>query len=166
MLGKKIYKNHMDEYTECAVWANENNAMIVEKDGYYEVVPVPGPTLEEAKATKLEGLHTAFETKRDAVIWVPTSLGLYGFDTKEADRINFNDAWKAAEINGNTGYRVWLEQRTKEKGWREGFTVTDFNKIFEEGRKQQIAAYAWFEEIKAKIEAAETAEALETIEVK
>ncbi len=38
MLGTKIFKNQMEKYTELAIWANANNARIVDKGGYYEVV--------------------------------------------------------------------------------------------------------------------------------
>ena len=53
MIGTKIYKKDMSKYTECAVWANENNAQIVDKGEYYEVVAIPAPSLDEAKQTKL-----------------------------------------------------------------------------------------------------------------
>lgn len=43
-IGKKIYKplnGDYTDYTATAQWCNENNAMIVERDNYYEVVEVP-----------------------------------------------------------------------------------------------------------------------------
>lgn len=54
MLGTKIYKTDMSNYTECAVWCNSNNATIQDKGNYYEVVAIPSPTFDELKAKKLK----------------------------------------------------------------------------------------------------------------
>lgn len=40
MIGTKIYKDNMDKYTDVALWCNENQATIVEREDYYEVIPV------------------------------------------------------------------------------------------------------------------------------
>lgn len=56
MIGTKLYKNNkndMAQYTETAIWCNENNATIEDKGDYYEVVKQPEPTLDELKADKL-----------------------------------------------------------------------------------------------------------------
>ena len=48
--GKKIENtapNMLSKYSECAQWCNENGAMIVDQGEYYEVVPVPEPTVQE-----------------------------------------------------------------------------------------------------------------------
>ncbi len=53
MIGKKLYKNNADDmskYTATAIWCNENNAMIIDKGDYYEVVAIPEPTIEELLA--------------------------------------------------------------------------------------------------------------------
>lgn len=54
MIGKKIYKpvesqEECDEYTALARWATDNNAMIVEREEYYECIDYPEPTIEEIK---------------------------------------------------------------------------------------------------------------------
>lgn len=54
MLGTKIYKTDMSNYTSCAIWCNSNNATIEDKGEYYEVVAIPSPSLDELKAQKLE----------------------------------------------------------------------------------------------------------------
>lgn len=63
-LGTKISKPLTEEqqyfYSECAVWCNENEAMIEDKGDYYEVVPVPEPTEED--------LATQARSKRDYLI--------------------------------------------------------------------------------------------------
>lgn len=55
MIGTKIYKNNYDEekYLQCSAWCDGNNAMIVEREEYYEVVAIPEPALAELKADKL-----------------------------------------------------------------------------------------------------------------
>lgn len=62
MIGKQITKPVSDwnEYTQTAIWCNTNKAAIQDKGEYYEVVPVPEPTLEEAKAAGLNELEAAF----------------------------------------------------------------------------------------------------------
>ena len=59
MIGTKFYKpleteEQLNEYSAAAEWCNNNNAMIVDQGEYYEVVEIPGPTLEEAKEAKIE----------------------------------------------------------------------------------------------------------------
>ena len=55
MIKTKLYKNKtedMEKYNDCAVWCNANNATIVDKGNYYEVVEVKPytPTKEEQVA--------------------------------------------------------------------------------------------------------------------
>lgn len=63
-LGTRISKPLTEElqyfYSECAVWCNENEAMIEDKGDYYEVVPVPEPTKED--------LAVQARSKRDYLI--------------------------------------------------------------------------------------------------
>lgn len=40
MIETKIYKDDMKNYTECAIWCHKNNATIVDKGEYYEVVEI------------------------------------------------------------------------------------------------------------------------------
>lgn len=54
MIGQKIYKTNLENYTETAQWCNTNNAMIVERDDYYEVVEATQTIEEERKARELE----------------------------------------------------------------------------------------------------------------
>ncbi|WP_295790089.1 hypothetical protein [uncultured Veillonella sp.] len=60
MIGTKIYKDNLDNYTEVAKWCNANNAMIVEREGYYEVVSTEPhvPTKDELKSKLKEELET------------------------------------------------------------------------------------------------------------
>lgn len=65
MIGTKISKKTLNNYTEIAKWCNENNATIVERTDYYEVVPVEPyvPSLEDRKAllsSELETIKSAY----------------------------------------------------------------------------------------------------------
>lgn len=54
MLGTRFIKSQFDEeqYSQCAVWCNANNATIEDKGAYYECVSIPPhiPTPEELQA--------------------------------------------------------------------------------------------------------------------
>lgn len=64
MIGQKIYKTDLSNYTEVAQWCNANNATIVERDDYYEVVPVVHiVTIEDQERElfeKIEVLKSAY----------------------------------------------------------------------------------------------------------
>lgn len=86
MLGTKIYKTDMSNYTDCAIWCNQNKATIEDKGDYYEVVNLPIPTLEEIKTAKIAEL----KAERDAKEVEPIEYGgnLYDYDSKARERIN------------------------------------------------------------------------------
>ena len=53
MIGKIIHKDNKDEmaeYTDTAIWCNTNNATIIDKGDYYEVIAIPEPSTEEQLA--------------------------------------------------------------------------------------------------------------------
>ena len=55
MIGKRLYKPvQIKDYVEASMWCTENNATIEEKDTYFEIVAIPGPTLQELKEEKLK----------------------------------------------------------------------------------------------------------------
>ena len=58
MLNKRIYKNNFNQilYSELADWCNENNAIIVERNLYYEAVPATEPSFQELKDKKLNAI--------------------------------------------------------------------------------------------------------------
>lgn len=148
-----------------------------EKDGYkikwtgagweYEEEPkeetptVPTPTFEELKERKLAEAGRVFAKRRDAIRFIACSDGnTYGFDCANEDITNFLAAWKAAEISGSTGYKVWLNETAK------GLVVlplVDFQTVFDAVRASQLADYAWYEAKRAAIEACTTQEELDDI---
>lgn len=73
MIGTKLYKQDLDifEYEKTSAWCNKNNAMIVDKGKYFEVIPFSEDikeqtpslserilALEDAVNTLMEGVAT------------------------------------------------------------------------------------------------------------
>lgn len=65
MIGKKIYKDSFTSeiYAEAAMWCNEHGAIIQERETYFEIVPVPQPSLQELKNNKLVQIANWTEKK-------------------------------------------------------------------------------------------------------
>jgi hypothetical protein len=84
MIGKIIHKNNeaeMAEYTEAAIWCNANNAMIEDKDEYYEVVAIPAPSKEEM----LMELDAQYDNDKADLLTAYQTAMLYGdTDTMES----------------------------------------------------------------------------------
>lgn len=49
MIGTKLYKQGLNitEYENTSTWCNKNNAMLIDKGEYFEVVPCPDFTKEQ-----------------------------------------------------------------------------------------------------------------------
>ena len=73
MIGTKLYKQDLDirEYEKTSAWCNTNNAMLVDRGEYFEVIPFSEDTkeqtpslderiavLEDAVNTLMEGVST------------------------------------------------------------------------------------------------------------
>lgn len=86
MIGTKIYKTDMSNYTECAIWCNANNATIEDKGDYYEVVTLPLPSLQEIKAAKIAALKAQRDSKE--IEPITYNGNRYDYDEKARDRIN------------------------------------------------------------------------------
>lgn len=65
MIGTKIYKNSYipEKYAEIVAWCNEHDAIIQERETYFEVVSIPRPSLQELKENKLEQIANWTEKK-------------------------------------------------------------------------------------------------------
>lgn len=72
MIGTKIFKNNFDTnlYSECAMWANENNAELVELEEYYivQALSLYEPTKAEQIADIKKYYDTRFETLEQMVL--------------------------------------------------------------------------------------------------
>ena len=69
MIGTKLYKQDLDviEYENTASWCNKNNAMLVDKGEYFEVIPfsedtkAQTPSLLERIAALEDAVNTLIE---------------------------------------------------------------------------------------------------------
>lgn len=103
MLGTKIYKTDMSNYTKCAVWCNKNKATIEDKGDYYEVVTLPLPTLEEIKQHKIAEL----KVERDIKEVEPIEYQGYSFDYDSKARDRINAAIIALDVQGANASIDW-----------------------------------------------------------
>lgn len=133
----------------------------LQPDGSIKERPPYVPSIEELKETKLNEAGAEFAKRRDAIRWVQVSDGnAYGFDCENEDITNFMAAWKSAEVDGASGYKVWLTETTK------GLVLlqeADFKIVFDNVRESQLEAYGWYEYISIQIRNATTTEELDAI---
>lgn len=127
------------------------------------VFEAPEKTLEQLKEEKHNAAGASFAAKRDAIRFVKLSDdNTYGFDCANEDITNFMANWKAAELDGQTEHKVWLDETTK------GMVVmqaADFKTVFNIANKSQKEAYGWYGEVAARIAAATSKEELDAIEL-
>lgn len=152
MIGTKFYKDTIDwgKYAEAAKWCNENNAIIVEKGKYYEVITVPEPTDEEkhrqeAAITKYELQNQASEmmlsvlagnslTEAQAAYMskineVPDNVAVYipeVFPMWSSAGVKYEEG-KRLQYNGVL-YRV-IKEHTSQANWRPDDTTSLYAKI-------------------------------------
>lgn len=69
-IGDKLTK---ENYTQGAIWCNENNAMIELIDGEYVIVAIPKPTVEElqaeVRAVRNSYLEKYVDPKQLVMVW-------------------------------------------------------------------------------------------------
>lgn len=155
MLGTKIYKTDMSNYTECAVWCNQNNATIEDKGDYYEVVALPLPTLEEIKTAKIAEL----KAQRDAAEVMPIAYNghSYDYDSKARDRISA--AIIALELQGEGATIEWTTANNADTP----VTANDLKMIIAAVAVRSNKLHTAYRTAKAQVEAAGTAEEVEAV---
>lgn len=71
MIGTKLYKKDLNltEYENTSAWCNKNNAMLIDKEEYFEVVPCPDFTKEQipSLAERIVVLEDAVNTLMEGV---------------------------------------------------------------------------------------------------
>ena len=130
-----------------------------------EYVPPKEPTLDELKEVKLNEAGDLFAQKRDAIRWVKVDeIHTYGFDCASEDITNFLAAYTfldtQVEKSNTTMYKVWLTPETK---GIVSLNITQMANVYNVVRNSQFEAYAWYEQIKQKINACQSKEDLESI---
>lgn len=153
MLGTKIYKTDMSNYTDCAIWCNANNATIEDKGDYYEVVTLPLPTLEEIKVAKIAELKAERDSKEvEPIIYNDNS---YDYDDKARERINA--AIIALELQGEGATIEWTTADNADTP----VTANDLKMIIAAVAVRSNKLHTAYRVAKEKVEAATTAAEVE-----
>lgn len=153
MIGTKIYKNDMSNYTDCAIWCNANNATIEDKGDYYEVVPLPLPTLGEIKTAKIAELKAERDSKE--VEPITYNGNSYDYDDKARERINA--AIIALDISGQS-----IEWTTADNT-NVAVTAQDLRNIIANVAVRSNKLHTAYRVAKEKVEEATTAADVEAV---
>lgn len=146
MLGTKIYKTNMSNYTDCAIWCNANNATIEDKGDYYEVVTLPLPTLEKIKDAKIAEL----KAQRDAREVEPINYQGYSFDYDSKARERIAAAIVALEVAGASATLTWTTADNQDVS----VTAADLRAIVAAVAVRSNALHIAYRKAKAQVEAA------------
>lgn len=155
MLGTKIYKTDMSNYTECAIWCNANNATIEDKGDYYEVVTLPLPTLEEIKDAKI----TELKAERDNKEVEPITYQGYSFDYDSKARERINAAIIALDVQGADASIDWTTADNADVK----VTANDLRMVIAMVAQRSNALHVAYRAAKDKVEQATTVAEVEAI---
>lgn len=155
MLGTKIYKTDMSNYTECAIWCNANNATLEDMGEYYEVVALPLPTLEEIKTAKIAEL----KAQRDEAEVEPITYQGYAFDYDSKARDRISAAIVALEVTGASATLTWTTADNRDVK----VTASDLRGIIAQVAVRSDKLHTAYRKAKEKVEAAATKEEVENV---
>ena len=155
MLGTKIYKTDMSNYTDCAIWCNQNKATIEDKGDYYEVVTLPLPTLEEIKTAKI----TELKAERDAAEVEPINYQGYSFDYDSKARERINAAIIALDVQGADTSIDWTTATNADVK----VTANDLRMVIAMVAQRSNALHVAYRVAKGKVEAATTVAEVEAV---
>lgn len=155
MLGTKIYKTDMSNYTDCAIWCNANNATIEDKGDYYEVITLPLPTLEEIKTAKIAEL----KAQRDAAEVEPISYQGYSFDYDSKARERINAAIIALDVQGADASIDWTTADNADVR----VTANDLRMVIAMVAQRSNALHVAYRVAKGKVEQATSVAEVESI---
>lgn len=155
MLGTKIYKTDMSNYTDCAIWCNANNATIEDKGEYYEVLTLPLPTLEEIKPAKIAELKAERDSKE--VEPITYNGNSYDYDDKARERINA--AIIALDVRGADTSIDWTMADNADVK----VTANELRMVIAMVAQRSNALHVAYREAKAKVEQATTVAEVEAV---
>ena len=153
MIGTKIYKDNMSNYTKVAIWCNKNNAIIEDKGDYYEVVAIPAPALDELKAQKL----TEFKAIRDSEEVKPISYQGYNFDYDDKARDRISAAIIALDVS--KGQIAWTTADNTEVM----VNADDLRDVIAAVALRSNELHVKYRQLKEQVEACKTKEEVEQI---
>lgn len=158
MIGKQIQQpvQSWNEYTKTLLWCNDNKAMIEDKCDWYEVVALPEETLDEAGAAKLAELNTAFPPVSETAHCMSSA----GFEINADEIANRNIEGLVLVLNEgeSTLFRDW-DNRFHEVKKEQLETMRKEIVV----NSQRLYQTKW--QIEAGIEAAETVDELDAIDI-
>ncbi|MGE9943416.1 DUF4376 domain-containing protein [Phascolarctobacterium succinatutens] len=155
MIGTKIYKTDMSNYTDCAIWCNANNATIEDKGDYYEVVTLPLPTLEENKLAKIAELKAERDSKE--VEPITYNGNRYDYDDKARERINA--AIIALDVQGANAAIAWTTADNQDVS----VTAADLRAIVAAVAVRSNLLHVAYRKAKARVEAAGSADEVNAV---
>lgn len=155
MLGTKIYKTDMSNYTDCAIWCNANNATIEDKGDYYEVIPLPLLTLEEIKQRKI----AALKAQRDAAEVEPINYQGYSFDYDSKARDRISAAIVALDLQGANASIAWTTADNQDVS----VTAADLRAIVAAVAVRSNALHIAYRKAKAQVAAAGSADEVNAV---
>jgi hypothetical protein len=139
---------------DAAEWCNNNNATIVDQGEYYEVVEIPGPTLEEAKTAKIEYLKSTRNTKElEPILYNGV---LFDADKDSLDRLNY------AIITLTATHTESIEWTTAENT-DVPMTVNDLNLVIASVGNRSNQLHIIYRDLKEQVNACTTVEEVEAI---
>ncbi len=156
MIGTKFSKGIFDSnsYAEAAKWCNANNATIVDKGTYYEVIEIT-ITLEEAKSSKIAEL----KAERDEKEVQPITYGNNTFDYDEKARERINAAIIALDVQGADASIDWTTADNQDVK----VTANDLRMVIAMVAQRSNALHVAYRAAKDKVEAATTVAEVEVI---
>ena len=155
MIGTKIYKTDMSNYTDCAIWCNQNKATIEDKGDYYEVVTLSLPTLEKIKAAKIAEL----KAERDSREVEPITYQGYSFDYDSKARDRISAAIIALELQGANAGIAWTTADNQDVS----VTAADLRAIVAAVAVRSNALHIAYHKAKAQVEAAGSADEVRAV---
>ena len=158
MLGTKIYKTDMSNYTDCAIWCNQNKATIEDKGEYYEVVTLPLPTLEEIKQRKI----AALKAQRDEAEVEPITYQGYSFDYDSKARERISAAIIALDVQGADASIDWTTATNADVC----VTAADLRGIVAAVAVRSNSLHVAYRKAKAQVEAAGSADEVNAVFMK
>ncbi len=159
-IGTRFVKSDFDGdlYTQAARWCNETQkARIEDKGDFYEVVALPEPSLDELKAAKLNELRAAFDERVSGTI----DAHDYQMQFDISDSLKMQGAIQLLETTGATeGYLTLANDETVYN-----VPLEVMKAVLVDMLSAYAACHARKQELRAAINAAQTAEELAAIDM-
>lgn len=180
-MGTKVYEsceNFEALQLEMALTCEANGWCM--EDGYDEdgkryliINPPYEPSLEELKTAKLAEIKNRYVETVYAPVWFKQTVvdpaggeatsRYVGYDTDQNSQIDFNSSYKRAQLKGSTLYNIYVNPDDLTEKEFTYHTPEMFDAALLAAGDYQEGVYIKYYGLKAKVEAAETAEELEAI---